>query len=160
MTGKTDMKGCLKALVSPNIIAIILGLTTYLLRIKLPELILEPISMVAAMNTPTAMLVAGASIASEGISEMFKNKRYYYVAFLRLILAPLAYIVILKAFPFDEVVKNSMLISTACPVGATSVSFALRYEKNGVYASHIFGLTTLLCIITIPAIIMIASVIL
>ena len=39
---------------------------------------------------------------------------------------------------------------TACPAGVTGSLFALRYEKDSVYAAEIFAMTTIISIVTVP----------
>ena len=42
------------------------------------------------MNTPLGMIVAGANLAQGNILKSLKNKRLYYLSFIKLIVYPLA----------------------------------------------------------------------
>lgn len=157
MTGRQTLKASIKALFTPCIVAVVLGFLSYVCRIILPQILLEPITSVANMNTPLSMMIAGVSIASSNIPAMLKKKRVYYICFLRLLLIPLLAVAALKAFHIDEVITTTIIVSTACPTAASGTLFALRYHKNAVYASEIFGITTLLSLVTIPLIVLAAG---
>lgn len=157
MTGKQDLKSSVKALVTPCIAAIILGITFYCARILLPPVLLEPLTRVADMNTPLAMLVAGGSVANGSLWAVLKKKRIYYICLVRLIIVPLTVLLLFKALPINEMIMMTMLMSTACPAGATGTMFALRYHKDAIYATEIFCMTTLLSLVTIPFVVLVAQ---
>lgn len=157
MTGRQTLKSSLKALMTPCIFAVVLGFLAYICRIVLPQFLLEPITAVANMNTPLSMMIAGVSIASSNIPAMLKKKRVYYICFLRLLLIPVLAVLALKAFHIDQMITMTMIVSTACPTAASGTLFALRYHKNAVYASEIFGITTLLSLVTIPLVVLVAG---
>lgn len=158
MTGKQTLKSSVKALLTPCIFAVVLGFLSYICRIVLPPILLEPITTVANMNTPLSMVIAGVSIASSNIPAMLKKKRVYYICFLRLLLIPVLAVAALKAFHIDQMITTTMIVSTACPTAASGTLFALRYHKNAVYASEIFGMTTLLSVVTIPLVVLLAGI--
>lgn len=157
VTGKKDLRSCLYALGSPSIIAVLIGFLCYLLHLVLPQVLLEPLVSLAGMNTPLAMLIAGVSIGSSNIIKMLKKKRIYYVCFLRLILIPLVVMMALKLIPVDDVIRYTVLLGAACPVGASATLFAISYHKDSIYASEIFGVSTVLSIVTIPFIMLICG---
>ena len=63
MSGKSDIKSLKKVFTSPTIISIILGIICFVAQIRVPQIIEEPMEMIANMNTPMAMMVAGINIA-------------------------------------------------------------------------------------------------
>lgn len=162
MTGECDIHSCVAALKSPAIISIVLGVSCYLLRLRLPEVILAPLKTVSDMNTPLAMLVAGAAIANSNFFSMLKKKQIYQVCFVRLILIPAVMVFVLKALGTalhaDEVVFMTIIMASACPSASNATLFALRYDKDFVYASELFSMATVLCLVTIPGIMLLASI--
>lgn len=159
MTGgnKVSFKDLLKKLISPSIIAIVAGLICFLLQIKIPEVIHQAFSHIAGLNTPFAMLIAGVTIGKTNILKLFTRGRVYLVAFIKLLLIPLLLLFIFSSFPINEKVFITAIIMAATPSGATGILFAIKYNKNSIMAAEIFTMTTLLCALTIPLIIMIAS---
>lgn len=150
MSGKADVKSLRKVFTSPTIIAIILGVLCFFLRIRMPQIVEEPMEMIASMNTPMAMMVAGANIAQANLKTVFKKVRLYWLSFVKLVIMPGALVILLHFVPVDETVKTIMVLSTSCPVGITGSLFALRYGKDAVYASELFAMSTIISIVTVP----------
>lgn len=150
MTGKADRKITIKNLCSPAIVGVILGVICFLFQILLPDTIVEALSSIGSMNTPLAMLVAGAALGQTSLRSCIGNLRIYYISAVRLIMLPFCLILLFQFLPYSPVLILTTLIAAACPVGACCTMFALKYGEDGTYASQIFTVTTLLCIGTIP----------
>lgn len=45
--------------------------------------------MIGSMNTPLAMIIAGANLAQGDVRKSLKNIRLYWISFLKLVLSPL-----------------------------------------------------------------------
>lgn len=155
--GEVSLK---KILFNINILAIILGMMLFALQIKLPNVIAGTLSSLAQMIGPIAMFVAGMLIASIPFKELVSNKRIYLVAFLRLILIPIILLVIIKLCGFShwidsngKIVAMISFLATTSPSAATVTQMALIYGQNAQKASAIYGVTTLLCVVTMPLII-------
>ena len=112
---------------------------------------MEPLNYIASLNTPLAMIVSGIMIAQSDIKAALKKLGVYMVCAARL-LVPFALIPLFMLFKADETAVNTTLIAASAPVAASTVMFANRYGKDGVYASEIFALSTLLSVITMPAV--------
>ena len=159
MTGKQDFKSFLTALRSPCIVAVVLGLFCYLARIRFPAVILEPLTAIADMNTPLAMLVAGVSIAGSDIRALLMKVQIYYICAIRLLVIPVAVLLVLKAFRLDDMVTTVVVLATSCPTATTGTLFALKFHRNSGYASEIFGLATASSIVTIPVMMLLCGLI-
>ncbi len=159
MTGKTSAKHILKGICSPCVIAALLGIVCFCLRIRLFAQADEAFSHIADMNTPLAMIVAGVTMAQSDIIKAVRNMRLYYVCLLKLLIIPIAAAVILRLFRADEVLTMTSIIEIACPVGASCTMFAIRYNRNAVYASELYTVSTLLSAISLPVVIMLANLI-
>lgn len=148
--GTGDRKDILKAVTSPAGFAIIAGIVFYIAGIVLPEFIISPLEYLANMNTPVAMLIAGVCIAQTNILKTFVKPRVYIVSMLKLILLPFVFILIFKPFFGDGIMMGVLTIATASPTATMCMIFAVKYDKNSLYASELFAVTTLLSLITIP----------
>ena len=142
--------GNLKQNLSPAILSIVIGIILFLFQLRLPQFIENPLEMIASMNTPLGMIVAGANLAQGNILKSLKNKRLYYLSFIKLIVYPLAGLVVLWLLPLEFEVAFTVFIALACPAGASVIMFAQRYDRDAYYASEIFVITTLLSAVTIP----------
>ncbi|WMJ86108.1 AEC family transporter [Anaerocolumna sp. MB42-C2] len=152
MNGVQDKKTMVKTLVSPTLISIILGFLFFITQIHLPKIMFNSLQYVADMNTPLAMIIAGVTIAQTNILKIFLKFRIYFVVFLKLIFIPVILLLIYSRLPIAIPVLAAAVLGAACPTGATGTLFAIRYEKNALYSSEIFAMTTLISLITIPII--------
>lgn len=150
MGGGSDLKSAWKNLVSPAILSVFIGVFCFVMRIHLPEIVSEPVQMIADMNTPLAMIVAGSNLARTNILKSLKNIRLYSVSFVRLLLFPLISVAVLYLMHLEFYISFTVFIATACPAGATTIMFAEKYGRDARYASEIFTVTTVLSAVTIP----------
>lgn len=160
MTGRTSLKETMKSLCSPCIIAVFLGVICFLLKFYVPEVAANALNYIASMNTPLAMLVAGVTIARTDILKAFTRLRVYYMAVFKLLVIPLAVtfaMLFFGQFQIDREIIMMVVVATACPTGASGTLFAIRYHKDELYASELFGVSTILSIVTIPVVIMISN---
>lgn len=153
MTGKCKNNILFTVLKTPAIIGIIVGVIFMITNLRLPEILQKSVDLVADTNTPLAMFVSGVSLTQTKILNALRNKRIYIVSFLRLILVPIIFIALVILIPFDipKDVFTTILIATACPVGSYGIIFAINFDKNFSYATEIFSFTTLISMVTMPA---------
>ncbi len=153
MTGENTVKDTLRHLVTPTVISVILGMLFFFFSIPLPWVLREPLQMIGDMNTPLAMLVAGATLSQTSFRELVRRPRILYISSLRLIVFPVlasllaALFVKLGAAPMP---LTTVVIASGCPSAVLNVNFALKYNMDGVYASEIFAFSTVACALTIP----------
>lgn len=150
MTGKTTRKDLQRGLLSPMIIASILGLVLFFLQIRLPAVLGDAMTYVSNMNTPLAMMIAGISVAQTDFSKMLKNRKLYFTSAVKLLLMPALVLAGLAVAQVDSTVACTTLIAAACPVAATGTAFALRFHKNYKYSSELYAFTTIASLATIP----------
>ena len=154
MSGKRDPTAIKKAVLSPALIAIFAGFAMFMLRIQIPEIIRTPLEIVGNMNTPMAMLVAGASIYGTNIGKMLKDKRIYGLCVMRLLILPILTILALMPFDIPHMVRATIVVAAACPVAINLILFAHRHGRDYVFASQAFALATVLSMGTIPLLLM------
>ncbi len=158
ISGVRSIKSVKKALLSPSIIAIAVGMMLFLARISLPDIMYQSLDYVAMMNTPLAMLVAGATIAETNVFNAFKNIRIYWVTLIKLAIIPLVLLAIFRFISVDDTVKLTVITAMSAPTATMCTLFCLRYDKNSKYASEIFAVTTLISTATLPFVIWLAEV--
>lgn len=153
MTGKASWKDLKKGLLSPMLIACIVGPILFFTHIRFPAVIGDSLNYIGAMNTPLAMLIAGISVAQTDFLSMFKKKRLYVITLIKLFVLPLIMLGILVLIRVNTTVAYTILVASACPVAATCTAFSLRFQKNYRYASEMYALSTLCSLISIPVLI-------
>lgn len=158
MKGEKDFSAVIKALTSPSVIAIAVGLTCYLTNIRIPSLPAQTLNYIADMNTPLAMIIAGVTAAQTNILNALKKPRIYLISFFRLLLIPVAaFFVMSLLHNVPSTVLNTVTIATACPTAAIGTMFALQMDKDPAFCSEIFTVTTFLSGITLPVITLLYS---
>ncbi len=150
MTGKKDMKAILKTLVSPTFIAIIAGLVLFLLNVRIPEVLYRSMDYVASMNTPLAMIIAGATMAQSQLKKVLLKVRIYLVVLMKQLVIPAILVLLFHKLPIDNMILTTTVIAAGCPVAATGMLFALRFNKNHLYASELYSVSTVTSLVTIP----------
>lgn len=145
--GKLNLK---TALLNPGMIGLAVGLPIYFLGVSLPAVIAEPIGFLSNLNTPLAMLVIGSYIAKVDVKSFVSDFSVYKMAFLRLLICPGLYFIVLLFIRPEPDLFISSVIQAAAPVAANAVLFAVEYHRDSQLASKTVAVSTLLSILTIP----------
>ena len=153
MTGKGSAATIIKSLMSPAMIAVLLGLVFFITGLRLPKAVEGGVETLASMNTPLSMLIAGISLAESDLIRALKNKRLYLICFVKLIAVPLISMFLFFVIPGSMDIRYVCLIAAACPVATSGTLFALRYNGNYRYASEMFAVSTVFSMVTIPSLI-------
>lgn len=154
--GNLSLKMILKNI---NMWSILIGILLFAFQIKLPNFINGTLSTVGMFIGPNAMLIAGMLIASIPLKNIVSSKRIYLITALRLLLIPIFLLVIVKLCGFAGWVENGETIAmisflaTISPSAATVTQMALIFGNNAQKASAIYGVTTMLCVFTMPLVI-------
>lgn len=134
----------------PSIIAVIIGLGIYLMRIPVSDIIKTPVSMIGDMNTPMSMIVIGLTIAGSDIRALLKSRELGIVIFLRMFLIPLTGALIFFFLGVHGQVPMIALILEACPCAAITTMFAIKFRHSETLAAGSVVISTLLSIVTLP----------
>jgi len=109
------------------------------------------------MNTPLAMLIAGVTVAQTNLLHAFTKLRTYYVSFVKLLLFPALLIAAFALLRLQSTVMLTVLVALASPTATMGTLFAIRFDKDALYASELFAVTTLLSLASLPAIVYLAN---
>lgn len=146
-----------EAILNPGVIGVVIGLVLFFTGVELPDIIMAPISGLAALNTPLAMIVIGSFLAKANLGRALRNPGVYLVSFARLLLIPMLVLILLFVTKTDKLTGTAILLQAACPSAAIGSLFAVKYGLDPVYPAEIISITTILSIITIPLIVFISS---
>lgn len=157
ITGDTSLKQIKKGLLSPVVIGALTGLCIFLLHIPVHPILKDTVAYIADMNTPMVMLIAGSSLARTDVLKALKSRGIYLVIALKLLIIPVILLLVLSLLPGEPYIYMTVLVLAACPTAATGIAFAIRFNKNPLYASEIFALTTVASMVTIPLIVLLGE---
>lgn len=158
MTGDKETIRVKTIATNPVVLSFFGGLLLFFLRIPVPQVIVSTLSSIGSMNTPLAMIILGTYLAKMNFREMFTVKSAYVCTVLRLILIPVATLLILSLIPGVKTeIKQVILIACGTPVGSNIAIFAKQYEKDYKLSVVTVCLSTICCIVTVPVFYMFAE---
>lgn len=155
MSGQTSFNWK-KIFFNVNVICCFLGAAMFLLHVKLPEILGNAVHSMAGIIGPLSMIIIGMLMGGTDMKRVFQRKQIYLVAFLRLIGAPLAGIVMFRVagalmeLENEQTILTIVLLSYITPSAATITQLSQYFNHDVEYCSAINVLTTILCVITMP----------
>jgi predicted permease len=156
----TSWKKSLIKVLNPNTVATLAGLTFFLLSIKLPGLLVKPLSEIGAISTWLSMLYIGAMLAFSDVGGLLTKKSLYILSIDRLVLAPAILILLfaLSASVFgiatEKLVASVIILEASMPCMASVVIMAKELGADDRLAVGNVFVSTLLSIITLPLVMM------
>jgi len=153
-TGKKDIKTLKAALKHPGIIATVIGLLLFTFSIAIPVPAYKALSSVGAITTPLSMIIVGSMLAEINLKEIFSGFLVYYASLLRLIIAPLITLIIMKLFHADRQLLEIGVTIETMPVAVIASVLAEKYGGDTKLASKCIFISTIISMITIPIILM------
>ena len=167
--GLIDMSGDKKALnvkkiiLNPGIIGVVVGMILFTsplyvnigdtAGIVLPSVIMDAISAMGALNLPLPMLMVGFYLGKANLIEAFKDGWSYLCIALRLIIFPLAVLLVCYLLGVRGNVLTVSVIGASAPVGATATIFSAKFNRDTELSVRLVSLSTILSMITMPIII-------
>ncbi len=136
-----------KVFLTPLIMAVILAVILSMLKIKVPNTVLEPVRMMGNICVPLMLFALGTRLIDLKLSE-------WKIGMLAALLAPISGIaIVLALLPFIELTKleqGTLFLFGALPPAVMNYMFAEHYdqEPSKVAAMVLFG--NAFCIVSIP----------
>lgn len=153
MSPKSDKKFSVKILINPGIIGTIIGVVLFVTSTTLPDVIAKPVDYMAALNSPLPMLVIGYYLANAKLKKAFSDLWAYIAMALRLVILPLASLVVLLLCGINGVLLVSLIISVSSPVAAITTMMAAKYGHDTQLSVSLVSASTLLSLVTMPLIV-------
>lgn len=157
MKGKSEKGAIFKVLLNPGIIGTIVGIVLFLCSVTLPTIIAQPVSYMAALNTPVPMLIIGFYLSRANLKKAFTDVWSYISMGLRLIVLPLVTLLVLVLCGINGVLLVSLIISVASPVAAITTMMSAKYGRDTELSVSIVSSSTLLSLVTMPLIVGLAQ---
>ena len=160
--GRIDAKRLRTVCVNPGTVGLAIALPLFLFSAKLPDAVASPVSMMASMNTPLAMVVIGFYLAGARLGAVAASRRAWLAAAMRLVVCPLAMTAVFASFGgrIDRTMSLSLVTAAAAPVAAMVSMFASKFDRDIDASVGLVSGTTLLSIVTMPLAIAIAMAVL
>ena len=145
ITGKGEIKGKRfqkKVLYSTPMLAAYLTMAIVALEINnIPE----------AISGPAALLIIGSSMSNLPLRSLLGNRSVYATTLFRLALLPIGIHFLMGVLGFSPLVVNINTLVIAMPVATYGTILCLKYEKDTTMITRVTFITTLLSMLSIPA---------
>ena len=153
MSRKGEWRAALKAICNPGIIGTAIGILLFSFSIQLPTVILSPIRMLAALNTPVPMLVIGYHLMHADLKRVLTDKGAYFAMAMRLVVIPLIVMGVMVALRIDATITTATVIAVSSPVAAFTTMMASKYGRDTELSAGIVSASALFSLLTMPAVV-------
>ena len=153
-------KNLRKILTNPNIDALILGLIFFFLPIRLPGVLEQTIEKIGNTIGPISMIGIGIIMSGMPLARAITDRRAWLICILRLVLFPAAVIVLIaltgitRRFAWTGMVLIATELAASAPTAVNIAQTARIYDQDAAGAGQINVLSTILCIFTMPLMLM------
>ena len=151
MGGKKQQIPWKKLIYNPSLIAVVIALILFFLRIEMPAPAREVMSYLGQMVVPMSMLLIGAALGRMELKTVFGSGLSYAVCAIKLLIVPLPVFFLLRMIVRDPVVLGILTVMSAMPSASISPILSAEYGGESAFASRSTFLTTLLSLATVPA---------
>lgn len=157
--GKSWKKRIARVL-NPNTVATLTGLLFFILSVKLPALIVKPLSELGSANTWLSMLYIGAMLVLADVGGLLGKKSLYIISINRLIIVPAILISFFAGFAAvsglspDKMVISVIILEASMPCMASVVIMAKELGADDHLAVGNVFVSTIVSILTLPAVLM------
>lgn len=157
-TKSVNRSSAVKGFLNPNVIAIIISFPLFIFSIRLPLVVDSGVRYIAYLNTALSMIVVGTQIAKVSLLSIIKNCWVWIGVLFRNLVVPILWLLVLYTLGMRGVLLLCCVLPAACPVGSFAVIFAELAGKDTRFPSKLVMLSTMTCIVTIPAVVLLEQV--
>jgi len=144
-------KELIALLFNPSIIAVIIGVVIMVFDIRINGAILAGIKGIGSITGPLSMIIIGVILSNAKVKKYMRDWTVYYGITVKLIAIPIIIYMVSLQLPESSRALKSVIIMTAMPASAMTSILAESFGKEKDYAAIIVSATTLLSLITVPA---------
>lgn len=141
-------------LMNPGFLFSLLAIVIFFLQIPVPSAVGTFVSYMGNTAVPLSMILIGVMMAKIDLKSIFTNLTVYLFAFFKLLVLPIALVLLLKRFPFDPTVFGVFVLLSGVPVGSLVIILADEYGIGGEESVQGIMLTTVLSLITLPIVVL------
>ena len=146
-----------KLIINPGLIGFAVALVIFLLQIPVPKVIFEPISYLAALNTPLPMIIIGYHLANSNLLSGIKDLNLLFASLIKLVILPLIAVFGFYLCGLRGTLPLALTICASAPTAAITTMFSTKFSRDTALSVRLVSVTTLLSIITMPLIVTLAE---
>ncbi len=139
-----------KRIFNVGVIASVGAIVIFAFQISVPEPVMKFCEYFGNATIPLSMILIGVSIAKADLKVIFTNGKMYLFTVIRMLILPVAVILLMKNLPLDSVVFGVFALELAMPVGSIITLIAKENGADETCSTNGIVLSTLCSIVTIP----------
>lgn len=139
-----------RQLLSPCIVASVLGLVLALTRLRPPAIVGEMLDFVGSITVPLSLLVVGSLLAHMSPGKVLRSPRLWVLSVLRLLVMPAILCLVLRGMHIEAMVLGIAVSQMGMPVAVNGTLLSMEYGGDTEAMAQVTFLTTLGAIVTIP----------
>lgn len=140
----------LKKILNPAFLAGLAATILYLLKVPVPEVVLDGSAFIGQATSPCAMLVIGSVLASVPFKELFTEWRAAPYVAVRLVGLGALVALLVSFLRIDPVLKGVLILMAAMPAATNSTMLCTIYGGNRALSAKLIFFSTALSAVTIP----------
>ena len=150
LQGGNKKGSAIKKLINPNTIAFGIAILMLSFGIKLPPLAFDTVKGIGDLTVYLSMIFIGMALADVDIRHAARKWWIFVVAPIKMIILPILFIYIFKAFGIREIVLGAIVLEAAMPAQTVLSILANESGADFEYAACGMFVTTLLSLLTLP----------
>jgi len=166
LTEKNSAAVFFKRLINPGVVAALLAVVIFVSGVHIPGPVVTFCDYMGNTTIPLSMIMIGISMAQANLREVFTDWRLYGFIVLRMIVFPIAVMLVLNVIlgsltsdaiitainAMDANIMDVFFIELGMPVGSIIVMLTRESDGDAAYCTRGVVLSTLASIVTIPLI--------
>ena len=145
------------AVLNPSTFGLLVGMLLYVTSLSshIPDVLSDAVVLLGSMTTPICMTILGIRLSAVVLKKLFIRPMIYLTCLGKLVLFPLFCYAAVAFLPLSDAFKASVLILSATPCASVILTLAEMHRKETELAANCVLVSTLLCFVTIPLLVMI-----
>ena len=139
-----------RQLLTPCIVASVLGLVLALTRLRPPAMVGEMLDFVGGITVPLSLLVVGSLLAHMSPGKVLRSPKLWVLSVLRLLVMPALLCLVLRGMRIEAMVLGIAVSQMGMPVAVNGTLLSMEYGGDTEAMAQVTFLTTLGAIVTIP----------
>ena len=145
-----------------GLLLLIIGVNNTTLASAHLEIISDSLLKLSNLVAPLSMVVIGLRLAEINLEGFFGDIYMYVFLVLRHLALPVATVLVMKLLslllPISDTVSLVIAIMASAPAATSATMFAEKYDCDAHYVSRLVTISTILCIATMPLIVMLVQI--
>ena len=143
-----EVKPSPKQLLNPGLLGVLAALVLFLLHVRIPELLMVPLTHVGNLTIPLPMIVIGFQLSQADLRSVLRRGGLWLSMLLRLVAFPAIALAIMLALRIDRTVLLAVMIAAASPAAAIVNMFTVHYGGDTELSSSTVATHTLFSCLT------------